>query len=101
MILVIVVPVRNIKNVVLNFKLIIMKITKTYNWSRRDFSYDMKCEHCNHEVKNNGGGYDDSFYYNNVIPSIKCPKCKESSNSKETEAPKSIVVPKHDPNIIM
>jgi len=77
-----------------------MKITKTYNWSRRDFSYDSTCEHCGH-IEKNGSGYDDSNYYNNVMPQVKCKKCGESSISKETDAPKTIVVPKYDQNTIM
>lgn len=78
-----------------------MKIIKTYNWSRRDFSYDAKCEHCGNEEKH-GGGYDDDNYYNNVIPSIKCGKCGESTNSKPTEnIPRTITIPRYDPNIVM
>lgn len=78
-----------------------MKITKTYNWNRRDFHFDAKCEHCGHEQKDAGYGYDDSNYYNNVIPSMECKKCGESSNSKETDAQKTVVIPKYDSNIIM
>jgi Zn finger protein HypA/HybF involved in hydrogenase expression len=74
-----------------------MKITKTYSWHRRDFCYDAKCENCNHETKDNSG-YDDSNYYNNVIPNWKCPKCGESSNSLGTKVE---VAPKYNPNIIM
>lgn len=79
-----------------------MEITKTYNWNRRDFCFDAKCEHCGHEEKNNSG-YDDSNYYNNVVPSMKCGKCGESSKSKQkyTSKPTSIIVPKYDPNIVM
>lgn len=77
-----------------------MKITKTYNWNRRDFSFDAKCEHCGNEEKHSGG-YDDSNYYNNVVPNMKCSKCGESSNSKESNEPKSVVIPKYDPNAII
>lgn len=77
-----------------------MKIKKTYNWNRRDFYYDAECEHCGNISKNNSG-YDDSNYYNNVVPDMKCGKCGESSNSKETEVPKSIVLPKYNPNQII
>jgi len=77
-----------------------MKITKTYNWSRRDFCYDTKCEHCGHTEKH-GGGYDDANYYNNVVPNQKCEQCGESSNSKATDEPKTVVVPKYDPNVVM
>lgn len=77
-----------------------MKITKTYNWSRRDFCYDTKCEYCGHEEKH-GGGYDDANYYNNVVSNQKCKQCGESSNSKATDEPKTVVVPKYDSNIVM
>ena len=77
-----------------------MKITKTYNWNRRDFCYDDKCEHCGETTQNNSG-YDDEDYYNNVIPNKTCKVCGESSNSKESSEPKTITVPKYDPNIII
>lgn len=77
-----------------------MKITKTYGWNRRDFCYDATCEHCGHEEKNHSG-YDDSNYYNNVVPSMKCGKCGESSNSKETDSPKTVVIPKYSPDLII
>ena len=77
-----------------------MKIIKQYNWSRRDFSYDAKCEHCENEEKHNGG-YDDSNYYNNVIPRMTCGYCGESSLSKQCGELKSVITPKYDPNIII
>lgn len=78
-----------------------MKITKTYNWSRRDFSYDAECEHCGHKTKD-GSGYDDDNYYNNVIPNWNCKSCGESSNSKKIEGvPETVTVPRYDPNTIM
>ena len=78
-----------------------MKITKTYDWSRRDFSYDAKCEHCGNEQKHRSG-YDDSNYYNNVIPNMKCRKCGESSNSKPIDdAPKTVTIPRYDPHVVM
>lgn len=75
-----------------------MKITNQYDWLRRDFSFDAKCEHCGHQEKHTGG-YDDSYYYNKVVPDMKCGKCGESSNSKETNAPKTVVVPKYNPDL--
>ena len=77
-----------------------MKIIRQYNWNRRDFCYDMKCEHCDHIVKNRSG-YDDDNYYNNVMPQIKCPKCNESSDSKQSEELQTKVIPRYDPNFIM
>ena len=77
-----------------------MKITKTYNWHRRDFCYDAKCENCGRITQNNSG-YDDINYYNNVVPDIHCPKCKKSTNeiNKENDLPIEILIPKYDPNI--
>ena len=77
-----------------------MKIIKTYNWFRRDFTYDAKCEHCEHIEKGNSG-YDDSNYYNNVVPDIKCQNCGESSNSKQSDELKTIVIPKYNPNLTL
>jgi hypothetical protein len=78
-----------------------MKITKTFNWNRMDFSYDTKCEHCGNIVKNIGCGYDDNNFYNNVIPNQVCKKCGESTNSKISDEPKTKVIPKYNPNLYM
>ena len=51
-----------------------MKITKMYDQSRRDFSFDAECEHCGHEVKRQGG-YDDANFHNFVMPKMICPEC--------------------------
>lgn len=76
-----------------------MKITRTYNWNRRDFCFDSTCEHCGNVEKNNSG-YDDSNYYNNVVPDMKCSKCGESSNSKQIiDSVKTVVIPKYDPHL--
>jgi len=71
-----------------------MEITKTYNWNRRDFSYDAKCQFCGH-VTNDNYGYDDDNYYNNVVPNTKCKNCGESTISKGQAV--ETVIPKHDP----
>lgn len=77
-----------------------MQIIQTYNWSRRDFYYDAKCEHCQYKTSDNSG-YDDAHYYNEVVPDIKCPKCGESTNSKATDTPKTVNIPKYDANITL
>lgn len=51
-----------------------MKIKKMISQTRRDFTAIMFCEFCSHEELNEGG-YDDTFYHHNVIPSMKCGKC--------------------------
>lgn len=75
-----------------------MKITKTYNWSRRDFCYEAKCEGCGN-VEQHGGGYDDANYYENVVPNQKCKKCGESTNTLGLRTPDYSL--KHDPNAII
>jgi len=57
-----------------------MKIKRILNQHRRDFRADYECENCGF-VNENKSGYDDSFFHNNVIPDMKCPKCGESANS--------------------
>lgn len=55
-----------------------MKIIKTYNWNRRDFSFNAECEHCK-AIQTNIGGYDDANYYQNVIPEMSCKSCGKKS----------------------
>jgi hypothetical protein len=77
-----------------------MEITKTYDWSRRDFSYDAKCEHCGN-IDKHRRGYDDANYYNNVIPKIKCSKCGESTESKKCDHVILKNAPRYDANLVM
>ena len=77
-----------------------MRITKTFDWNRRDFNFDAVCEHCDNE-ESYAGGYDDDNYYNNVVPSFKCSSCGESSLSKVVEGPTIKVIPRYDPNKVM
>lgn len=50
-----------------------MKIKKITSQHRRDFKAIYICEHCGNEE--NGSGYDDANFHNNVIPKMKCHKC--------------------------
>jgi hypothetical protein len=77
-----------------------MYIIKTYGWSRRDFSYDCKCEHCG-AVRKDLSGYDDNNYYENVIPNIKCNECNESTNSKKSEQTVLKNKSRYDENLVM
>ena len=54
-----------------------MKIKEIINQHRRDFHAIYICEHCGHEE--NGSGYDDSNFHQNVIPAKKCKKCGEKA----------------------
>ena len=50
-----------------------MRIKEIISQHRRDFKAIFECEHCGHtEIKS---GYDDANYHQNVIPTMKCPKC--------------------------
>ncbi len=75
-----------------------MLITKKYNWLRRDFRYDCKCEGCGY-VETNHIGYDDINYYENVVPSQICTKCKQSTNSLGT--PVAPLELKYSPNQVV
>jgi primosomal protein N' len=50
-----------------------MKIKEITSQNRRDFYAVYECEHCGWTEE--GGGYDDSYFHNNVIPKMKCGKC--------------------------
>lgn len=54
-----------------------MKIKEIVSQYRRDFEAVYVCEGCGH--KQNGGGYDDSNFHENVIPTFVCPKCGKTS----------------------
>lgn len=74
-----------------------MKLINSYDWNRRDFWYDAKCESCGTVMKKISG-YDDDNYYNNVIPDIPCPRCGATSNSL---GKKVYVKPKYDANLVI
>lgn len=74
-----------------------MKIIKTYAWNRRDFSFDAECEACGHVIKD-CSGYDDSYFYNSVMPDKKCTECGFKTN--DAGVPETIT-PKHNENKIM
>lgn len=56
-----------------------MKVINRYNQHRRDLHIDIECEDCGNKdtVKN---AYDDTNYWVNVVPGIKCKSCGLSSN---------------------
>ena len=55
-----------------------MKIQKITWQNRRDFSAIYECEHCG--ATHEAGGYDDSYFHNNVIPQMECPKCNKKAD---------------------
>jgi len=50
-----------------------MKIKEITYQNRRDFRAIYVCEGCGDESI--GSGYDDDFFHQNVIPSMRCRKC--------------------------
>lgn len=50
-----------------------MKIKEIVSQHRRDFRAIYECEHCGYTEKKSG--YDDANFHQNVIPTMKCPKC--------------------------
>ena len=61
----------------------IKKITKQ---CRRDFSCIYECEHCGHTE--DGGGYDDINFHQNVVPVRKCGNCGKQGGSMPVRATK-------------
>lgn len=55
-----------------------MRLKKKMWQHRRDFTGLYDCEHCGHE-QTMGGGYDDAYYHQNVIPRLKCGACGEAA----------------------
>lgn len=50
-----------------------MKIKTIKSQHRRDFRAVYECEHCGHTEE--GYGYDDTNFHENVIPKMTCGKC--------------------------
>ena len=50
-----------------------MKILRIVEQCRRDFTAVYICEHCGYEEE--GRGYDDANFHNNVIPTFVCKSC--------------------------
>lgn len=64
-----------------------MKIQKIISRNRRDFYATYECEHCG--LEKTGGGYDDAYFHNTVIPGMVCPGCgKKAGEDYRPRAPK-------------
>jgi hypothetical protein len=59
--------------------ILFMKIIEITDQHRRDFYAIYECEGCGHKTKAESG-YDDRNFHDNVIPNIKCERCKKSRN---------------------
>lgn len=74
-----------------------MYIKEILSQHRRDFSAIYECENCENQIEK--GGYDDRNFHDNVVPQIKCEKCKKSSldlgtdtNRRETKYPEGFQI---------
>lgn len=56
-----------------------MKIQKILSQHRRDFTAIYECEHCGSIQE--GNGYDDTNFHQNVIPAMECKECGETAGS--------------------
>jgi len=59
-----------------------MKIKQITSQNRRDFRAIYVCEHCEHEEE--GYGYDDANFHQNVIPTMACAKCGKTAGEDYT-----------------
>jgi len=71
-----------------------MKIKRIVGQIRRDFYAILECEHCGYEEE--GKGYDDDNFHQNVIPNMECRKCGETAGDDyrplTTKYPADIVI---------
>ncbi len=68
-----------------------MKIKKKLSQHRRDFRAIYECEHCGHEEE--GYGYDDRNFHENVIPDMECTKCGKTAPGNYS--PRATKYPEH------
>jgi ribosomal protein L37AE/L43A len=52
-----------------------MKIKAIESQTRRDFYAVYECEHCG--ATKRGPGYDDAYFHQKVIPTMKCEACEK------------------------
>jgi len=57
-----------------------MHIKKITDQIRRDFWAIYECEHCGYQQ--NGSGYDDANFHQNVIPVMKCEVCGKTAGDE-------------------
>lgn len=54
-----------------------MRVKEVYEKKGDSFWGLYECQYCGYTFE--GGGDDNLYYYNNVVPKIVCPKCKKDS----------------------
>lgn len=68
-----------------------MRIKEKKRQHRRDFTAIYECGHCGHEEE--GSGYDDANFHQNVIPNMKCGECGKTAS--DDYQPQSTKYPEH------
>jgi len=71
-----------------------MRIKEIISQYRRDFRAIYECEHCGDTYESSG--YDDAFFHNEVVPTMKCKKC--SKTAKDTYRP---LAPKYSADAVI
>lgn len=61
-----------------------MRIKQKINQYRRDFTAEYECEHCG--GRQQGSGYDDAYFHQEVIPAMSCAACGKTGTAA-TSAP--------------
>lgn len=61
-----------------------MKIQKILSQNRRDFTAIYECQPCGHTQE--GYGYDDANFHNEVIPNMECKACGATSQGVATSS---------------
>lgn len=69
-----------------------MRIKEKTSQHRRDFRAIYLCEFCGHEEE--GRGYDDRNFHDNVIPNMKCSNCglRAEGPSSTPDVPEGVVL---------
>lgn len=62
-----------------------MRIKKIVSQHRRDFTAIYECEACGNEER--AGGYDDTYFHENVIPVMACKSCGEQAPTEHRPLP--------------
>ena len=62
-----------------------MKIKQILSQHRRDFTAIYMCGHCGKEE--NGGGYDDTYFHQTVIPNMVCGHCGKKGEADYSPLP--------------
>lgn len=69
-----------------------MRLLETTWQNRNDFNGIFECEFC-HSTQFHNGCYDDWYFFNKVVPAIKCVKCGRQGDDTLTEERAGTAIP--------